>query len=70
MVEQSTFCGCLLLAAIADLRACSKMRSWFSVFTDCSMHTVIKALLYLAEGNRAVSELASDINLILLETSV
>ena len=33
---RKTFCGCLLLAAVADLCACSKMPSWFSVFTDCS----------------------------------
>ena len=36
MVEENTFCGCLLLAAVADRCACSKMPSWFSVFTDCS----------------------------------
>ena len=36
MMEESTFCGCLLLAAVANLHACAKMRSWFSVFTDCS----------------------------------
>ena len=33
-VVDNTLLGCLLLAAVAEHRACSNMCSWFSVFTE------------------------------------
>ena len=47
MVEEITVCGCLLLADVTDLRACSKKHSWFSVFSDISeMISVCCGALY------------------------